>query len=76
MRVQGQRAVKVDYELRNQSGLLLESTAQTGPLRSIHGNNEIAPGLEQHWGSSKLSQLSAFLSRADEHRGMEGVVIG
>lgn len=47
MKVKSQRSVKIEFELRDQNGVVLESTAGTGPVSYVHGSGELVPGLER-----------------------------
>lgn len=46
MNIQNGSTVEIDYELYDQSGQLLETTAEEGPVRYIQGSEDILPGLE------------------------------
>ena len=40
-------AVELEYELKIKGGGVLESSARTGPLRYVHGDGKMLPGLEK-----------------------------
>jgi FKBP-type peptidyl-prolyl cis-trans isomerase SlyD len=42
--VQG-RAVELEYELKIKGGEVIESSARSGPLRYVHGDGKMLPGL-------------------------------
>jgi FKBP-type peptidyl-prolyl cis-trans isomerase SlyD len=47
MTIAKDRVVSIDYTLTNASGQLLDSSAETGPLAYLHGNDNIIAGLEK-----------------------------
>ena len=40
-------AAELEYELKIKGGGILESSARTGPLRYVHGDGKMLPGLEK-----------------------------
>src|SRR4029079_6312675 len=40
-------AAEIEYELKIKGGAVLESSARTGPLRYVHGDGKMLPGLEK-----------------------------
>jgi FKBP-type peptidyl-prolyl cis-trans isomerase SlyD len=60
MKIAAGLSVQIDYELAVKSGDVLESSARSGPLRYVHGQGKMLPGLE-----SRLLGLSP----GDEKRG-------
>ena len=40
-------AIEIEYELKIKGGGVLESSARTGPLRYVHGDGKMLPGLEK-----------------------------
>jgi FKBP-type peptidyl-prolyl cis-trans isomerase SlyD len=40
-------AVEIDYELKVKGGDVIESSARSGPLRYVHGEGKMLPGLEK-----------------------------
>src|ERR1041384_2880358 len=40
-------AAELEYELKIKGGAVLESSARTGPLRYVHGDGKMLPGLEK-----------------------------
>jgi FKBP-type peptidyl-prolyl cis-trans isomerase 2 len=60
MKIASGLAVKIDYELSVKGGDVLESSARSGPLRYVHGQGKMLPGLE-----SRLLGLAP----GDEKRG-------
>jgi len=41
------RVVSIDYELKDGEGSLLDSSAQSGAIRYLHGSRNLMPGLEK-----------------------------
>ena len=41
------RVITLDYELKDASGQLIDSSATNGPIRYVHGSGNILPGLER-----------------------------
>ncbi len=41
------RVVSLDYELKSNDGALLDSSAQSGPMRYLHGSRNLVPALEK-----------------------------
>ena len=72
------RVITLDYELKDASGQLIDSSATNGPIRYIHGSGNILPGLERaleglEVGARKVVELpvaEAFGER-DERRVVE-----
>lgn len=60
MKIASGMNVEIDYELKVKGGDVIESSARSGPLRYVHGQGKMLPGLE-----SRLEGLSA----GDEKRG-------
>jgi len=46
MAIEDQKVVKINYELKNDSGEVLDKSAEGEPLAYLHGANNIIPGLE------------------------------
>src|SRR3954469_23995660 len=40
-------SVRIDYELKVKNGDVIESSAKSGPLRYVHGQGKMLPGLEK-----------------------------
>jgi FKBP-type peptidyl-prolyl cis-trans isomerase SlyD len=53
-------AVDIEYELKVKGGDVIESSSRSGPLRYVHGDGKMLPGLEKRL---------AGLSPGDEKRG-------
>jgi len=47
MNIAKDRVVSIDYTLTDSSGEVLDSSAETGPLSYLHGNENIISGLEK-----------------------------
>ena len=47
MKIARGMAVELEYELKIKGGAVLESSARTGPLRYVHGDGKMLPGLEK-----------------------------
>lgn len=60
MKIAAGLSVQIDYELSVKGGDVIESSARSGPLRYVHGQGKMLPGLE-----SRLVGLKA----GDEKRG-------
>jgi|SRR4051812_16404460 FKBP-type peptidyl-prolyl cis-trans isomerase SlyD len=60
MRIAAGLSVQIDYELKVKGGDVIESSSKSGPLRYVHGQGKMLPGLER--------QLEG-LSPGDEKRG-------
>src|SRR3954467_4709350 len=60
MKIVAGASVQIDYELRVKGGDVIESSAKSGPLRYVHGQGKMLPGLER-----RLDGLAA----GDEKRG-------
>src|SRR5262245_64424771 len=60
MKIASGLAVQIDYELSVKGGDVIESSARSGPLRYVHGQGKMLPGLE-----SRLMGLGP----GDEKRG-------
>lgn len=61
MKIASGRAVELEYELKVKGGEVLESSSRSGPLRYIHGDGKMLPGLEK-----RLDGLSPGDERAGE----------
>lgn len=59
--------VSIDYELKVKDGDVIESSAQSGPLRYRHGGGKMLPGLEK-----RLEGMSAGDERKGEIPAVEG----
>ena len=46
MKIASGMAVQIDYELSVKGGKVIESSARSGPLRYVHGQGKMLPGLE------------------------------
>src|SRR5262245_34955177 len=46
MKIASGLAVQIDYELSVKGGDVIESSARSGPLRYVHGQGKMLPGLE------------------------------
>ncbi|MBU0936267.1 MAG: peptidylprolyl isomerase [Spirochaetes bacterium] len=55
MTVQKDHVVSIDYELKNASGEILDSSAGGEPLVYLHGNQNIIPGLEKELEGKKVN---------------------
>jgi FKBP-type peptidyl-prolyl cis-trans isomerase SlyD len=60
MNISRGRRVELEYELKIKDGEVIESSARSGPLRYVHGDGKMLPGLEK-----RLEGLSP----GDERRG-------
>jgi FKBP-type peptidyl-prolyl cis-trans isomerase SlyD len=47
MKILPGRTVELEYELKVKGGEVIESSARTGPLRYVHGDGKMLPGLEK-----------------------------
>ncbi|OQX31519.1 MAG: peptidylprolyl isomerase [Candidatus Sedimenticola endophacoides] len=47
MQISNYKAVILDYIARDDSGEVIDSAAANGPIRYIHGTEDLIPGLEQ-----------------------------
>jgi FKBP-type peptidyl-prolyl cis-trans isomerase SlyD len=47
MKIRQGLAVELEYELKIKGGGVLESSTRTGPLRYVHGDGKMLPGLEK-----------------------------
>lgn len=47
MKAEAKKVVAIDYELRDESGEVLDSSEGREPLEYLHGANNIVPGLEK-----------------------------
>ena len=47
MKIARGMAVELEYELKIKGGAVLESSVRTGPLRYVHGDGKMLPGLEK-----------------------------
>jgi len=47
MEIKKDRVVTIDYSLRDDTGRLIDSSAEAEPLVYLHGNENIIPGLEK-----------------------------
>ena len=60
MKIGPGRTVELEYELKVKGGEVIESSARSGPLRYVHGDGKMLPGLEK-----RLDDLSP----GDERQG-------
>jgi FKBP-type peptidyl-prolyl cis-trans isomerase SlyD len=61
MRIGPGTSVEIDYELKVKGGEVIESSARSGPLRYVHGDGKMLPGLEK-----RLTGLAAGDERSGE----------
>jgi FKBP-type peptidyl-prolyl cis-trans isomerase SlyD len=47
MRIGPGRTVELEYELKVKGGEVIESSTRSGPLRYVHGDGKMLPGLEK-----------------------------
>jgi len=47
MKIAPGRTVELEYELKVKGGEVIESSAKSGPLRYVHGDGKMLPGLEK-----------------------------
>jgi len=47
MKIGPGRTVELEYELKVKAGEVIESSARSGPLRYVHGDGKMLPGLEK-----------------------------
>lgn len=47
MKIGPGRTVEIEYELKVKGGEVIESSARSGPLRYVHGDGKMLPGLEK-----------------------------
>jgi FKBP-type peptidyl-prolyl cis-trans isomerase SlyD len=47
MKVAAGLSVQIEYELRVKGGAVVESSSRSGPLRYVHGQGKMLPGLER-----------------------------
>src|SRR4051812_43240334 len=67
MKIAAGLAVEIDYELKVKGGDVLESSAKSGPLRYVHGQGKMLPGLER-----RLEGLSPGEEKRGEVPAAEG----
>ena len=60
MKIGAGRTVELEYELKVKGGEVIESSVRSGPLRYVHGDGKMLPGLEKRLGG---------LSPGDEKQG-------
>lgn len=47
MKIARGRSVELSYELKVKGGAVIESSSRSGPLRYVHGDGKMLPGLEK-----------------------------
>jgi FKBP-type peptidyl-prolyl cis-trans isomerase SlyD len=47
MKIARGASVRIEYQLKVKNGEVIESSAKSGPLRYVHGEGKMLPGLEQ-----------------------------
>jgi FKBP-type peptidyl-prolyl cis-trans isomerase SlyD len=47
MKISAGLSVQIEYELRVKGGAVVESSSRSGPLRYVHGQGKMLPGLER-----------------------------
>ena len=47
MKIARGRSVELSYELKVKGGSVIESSTRSGPLRYVHGDGKMLPGLEK-----------------------------
>ena len=47
MKIARGRSVELAYELKVKGGAVIESSNRSGPLRYVHGDGKMLPGLEK-----------------------------
>jgi FKBP-type peptidyl-prolyl cis-trans isomerase SlyD len=47
MKIARGRSVELEYELKVKGGAVIESSTRSGPLRYVHGDGKMLPGLEK-----------------------------
>ena len=59
MKIARGRSVELSYELKVKGGSVIESSTRSGPLRYVHGDGKMLPGLEKRLEELKLeAQIS------------------
>jgi FKBP-type peptidyl-prolyl cis-trans isomerase SlyD len=61
MRIGPGTSVEIDYELKVKGGEVIESSDRSGPLRYVHGDGKMLPGLEK-----RLAGLAAGEERSGD----------
>lgn len=61
MKIVAGASVQIEYELRVKGGDVIESSSKSGPLRYVHGQGKMLPGLER-----QLDGLSAGAEKKGE----------
>ena len=68
MIVEKDRVVSIDYNLRDNSGNLIDSSEGSDPLEYLHGNGNIIPGLEKALAGKKAGdKLTCSIAAADAY---------
>jgi len=70
MIIEKNRVVTIDYELKDDEGEILDSSAGSEPLVYLHGNENIIPGLEKHLAGKKAGEAVECLVPAAEAYGL------
>jgi len=66
--VQDGRVIGIEYKLYDKQGELIDSSEDVGPMRYLHGQTEIPPGLEQALTGLEVgAQLKIELKAADAY---------
>jgi FKBP-type peptidyl-prolyl cis-trans isomerase SlyD len=47
MKIERNRVVSIEYTLKDDAGNIIDSSAGQRPLRYLHGNNSLIPGLKK-----------------------------
>jgi FKBP-type peptidyl-prolyl cis-trans isomerase SlyD len=68
MKIEQHQVVSIDYELKNDDGEILDSSAGQEPLTYLHGTGGLIPGLEQALeGKSANDELQVTIAPAEAY---------
>ncbi len=68
MEIKADRVVRMDYELKDDEGTLLDKSREGAPLAYLHGHKNIIPGLEQGLeGESAGTEKAVTVAAADAY---------
>jgi FKBP-type peptidyl-prolyl cis-trans isomerase SlyD len=68
MQIANDSVVSIDYELKNDAGLVLDASAEDSPLVYLHGHRNLISGLEQALeGKSAGDSLEVRIAPADAY---------
>lgn len=69
MNIEKNRVVSIDYELKDDSGEVIDSSEGSEPLVYLHGNGNIIPGLERELAGKKSGDKIACVVQAKDAYG-------